>query len=136
MFSKVYWILPLASAIVWFGMLLAMLAYWGASGRPVYPSESDGQAIAYISDVGAFRLKPLFIAGSWFMWITLDLGMIADRWLRHKGKLAPNTSGFQKALSVVSIIAAIAGGFGLGFLSIFNTYQYPKTHDKLLVLFM
>lgn len=41
-----------------------MLITWLVEGRPIYPSMETGQTIAYISDLGAQGLKPLFIAGS------------------------------------------------------------------------
>ncbi|KAL9096170.1 MAG: hypothetical protein Q9165_001693 [Trypethelium subeluteriae] len=87
--ANVAWVLPLVSAIVWLGMLAAMLGY--------------------ISDVGASNLKPLFIAGCSVMVVTLDLAMIAERWLRHSGRLAHNTSRWQKVLSGLAIFTAIIG---------------------------
>lgn len=129
-------LLPLFSALMWFGMLLGMLIYWCTNGRPHYPSMDPDQTIAYISDVGAFRLKPLFITGSTIMVVTLDLSLMAERWLRHNGKLARNTSTFQRILSVSSIVFAIAGACGLILLSIFDTYRHDRAHDGLLLLFM
>jgi len=121
---------------MWLGMLLGMLCYWASSGEPHYPSMDADQTIAYISDVGAFRLKPLFIAGSAIMVVTLDLSFLAERWLRHNGKLAPNTSKFQKNLSILSIIFAIAGAAGLILLSIFDTYHHSRVHDGCLLIFI
>jgi hypothetical protein len=129
-------LLPLFSAFVWLGMLLAMIIYWAAEGHPIYPSMSDGQTLAYISDVGAYTLQPLFITGSAIMVVTLDLAFLAERWLRHNGKLAPNTSRAQKALSILSIIFAIAGAAGLILLSVFDTYSHPRVHNGCLLIFM
>ena len=94
------------------------------------------QTIAYISDVGAFKLKPLFIAGSCVTVILLDLGFLAERWLRHNGRLAPNTSRTQKIFSTISIICAIAGAAGLILLSNFDTYHHDRLHDGFLLLFI
>ncbi|KAI9714494.1 MAG: hypothetical protein M1820_000455 [Bogoriella megaspora] len=113
-----------------------MLGYWVASDSPHYVSFDGNQKIAYISDVGADKLKPLFIAGSSVMVVCLDLSMIAERWLRHKGRLAHNTSWFQKGLDIIAIFAAIVGAAGLIFLSIFDTKRYPRVHDGLLVVFI
>jgi Frag1/DRAM/Sfk1 family len=129
-------LLPVFSALTWLGMLLGMLIHWSTSGRPHLPSMDPDQTIAYISDVGAFRLKPLFIAGSAVMVVTLDASFLAERWLRHNGKLAPNTSTFQKAISGTSIAFAIAGACGLILLSIFDTYHHDRLHDGFLLLFM
>lgn len=129
-------LLPLFSALVWLGMLMGMIIYWAASGHPVYPSMDSDQTIAFISDVGAFRLKPLFITGSTIMVVTLDLSLLSERWLRHNGKLAPNTSTAQKVLSIASMVFAIIGAAGLILLSIFDTYHHNRVHNGCLLLFM
>lgn len=118
------------------GTLLAMLGTWISEGSPHYPSMDATQHVAYISDIGAQGLKPLFIAGSAVCVVVFDLTFITERWLRHKGRLARNTTKVEKACSIISVIASIVGACGLIFLSIFDTLQYPKTHDKLLVVFI
>lgn len=117
-------------------MLLAMFIHWEVSGRPIYPSMNKGQTIAYISDVGAFGLKPLFITGAVITAVFLDLGFMAERWLRHSGRLAPNTSTAQKVLSGLAIFFAVGGGLGLILLTIFDTYHHPNLHDGLLLIFI
>ncbi|KAF2810420.1 uncharacterized protein BDZ99DRAFT_462994 [Mytilinidion resinicola] len=131
-----YWIVPIFSAFVWLAMLLAMLITWITEGSPRYASMEAGQHIAYISDVGAQGLKPLFIAMSTVTVVTLDLTFILERWLRHTGRLTHNTSLFQKILSILSIIAAIVGAVGLILLSIFDTLRHPHLHDAFLCLFI
>jgi len=121
---------------MWLGMLLAMFIRWEVIGHPIYPSMEAGQTIAYISDVGAYGLKPLFITGSVITTVSLDLAFMAERWLRHKGRLVPNTSFAQKVLSVLAIICAVAGSAGLILLSIFDTYHHPRLHDGFLLLFI
>lgn len=91
---------------------------------------------SYISDVGAFRLRPLFISMATVSVVCLDASLIAERWLRHNGRLAPNTSWWQKGLSICAILASIAGALGIILLSIYNTYQYPNLHDRFLYLFV
>jgi hypothetical protein len=117
-------------------MLLAMLIRWEVVGHPHYPSMDPGQHIAYISDVGAFGLKPLFIAGNSVTTVFLVLSFIAERWLRHTGRLAPNTHTSQKILSGFSIACGIAGAAGLILLSVFDTYRHQHLHDGLLLLFI
>lgn len=95
-----------------------------------------GQSIAYISDVGAFGLKPLFIACSAVTVVCLDLGLIAERWLRHTGRLAKNTSATQKVLSIFSIFFALCGAAGLITLTILDTYHHPRAHDAGLLVFI
>lgn len=55
-------LLPLTTGIVWAITLLALLIYWLADGRPRYPGQASPY-VAFVSDIGAFRLQPLFITG-------------------------------------------------------------------------
>lgn len=66
------------------GTLLAMLITWLAQGRPHYVSQ-DG-SIAYISDVGADILKPLFVTGCVITAVSFFLSLVIERWLRHSGR--------------------------------------------------
>ena len=117
-------------------MLLAMLIRWEVIGRPHYPSMDAGQNIAYISDIGAEGLKPLFIAGCCVTTVFLDLAFASERWLRHTGRLVRNTSTAEKVLSALAIFFAIAGTAGLILLSIFDTLRHPHLHDGFLLLFI
>jgi len=94
------------------------------------------QTIAYISDVGAAELKPLFVVGCVLTTVFLDISFICDRLLRHKGVLVPNTSTGEKILSGLCIFFAFVGTIGLTFLSGFDTAHYPKLHDIFLLLFI
>ncbi|GAB7349475.1 hypothetical protein MBLNU459_g0187t1 [Dothideomycetes sp. NU459] len=136
MFGISYWILPIFAACVWLATLLAMLITWITEGSPHYASMSQGQHIAYISDIGAEGLKPLFIAGSTVTVVVFDFVFISERWLRHKGRLAHNTSLTQKVLSIFAIIFAIIGALGLIFLTIFDTVHYHHVHDAMLCVFI
>jgi len=131
-----YWTIPLFSAIVWLAMILAMLIYWLTTGRPHYPSMVEDQTIAYISDVGAETLKPLFIAMGTVSVVTLDLAFIAERWLRHRGKLTRNTATSQKILSGFAIAFAIIGAMGLICLTILDTLRHKNLHDTFLGVFI
>ena len=66
------------------GTLLAMLVTWLAQGRPKYVSQEG--SIAYISDVGADFLKPLFVAGCAITAVSFFLSLSIGRWLRHEGR--------------------------------------------------
>ncbi|OQE14222.1 hypothetical protein PENSTE_c037G09962 [Penicillium steckii] len=131
-----FWVFPLISACMWVAMLIAMISVWAREGEPIYSSMEDGQTIAYISDVGAQGLKPLFITGSVITVVFLDLAFFSERWLRHAGQLAPNKGKFDKACAILSLFFAVAGAVGLILLSIFDTLRHPKMHDGFLVLFL
>jgi hypothetical protein len=117
-------------------MLLGLLIHWNVDGRPHYPSMDPNQTIAYISDVGAESLKPLFIAGSCVTTIFLDISFLSERWLRHRGRLAANISMTEKVLSGLSMLFALVGTAGLILLSIFDTLRHPTLHDIFLLLFV
>jgi len=136
MFGISYWILPLFAGCCWLGTLLGMLGDWVAAGSPHYPEMGADQRIAYISDIGAQHLKPLFIAGSATMVVVFDFAFISERWLRHKGRLTPVYSKREAALSWGAIIFAVVGAAGLILLSIFDTKRYPHVHDAMLGVFM
>ncbi|KAL6716343.1 hypothetical protein ACLMJK_005909 [Lecanora helva] len=113
-----------------------MLIVWEAEGHPHYASMGSGQNIAYISDIGAQGLKPLFITGCVVTTVFLDLSFASERWLRHTGRLAKNLGVAEKVLSGLSIVFAIAGTCGLILLSIFDTLHHPHLHDGFLLLFI
>lgn len=132
-----YWVLPIISGTVWLGTLLGLLLHWIiGTNQMFYPSMSPGQRIAYISDVGASQLKPLFITGCVITTVFLDAGFLADRWLRHKGRLVPNTSVTEKVLSALTVFFAFIGTAGLILLSIFDTLRWEMLHRIFLTLFM
>jgi uncharacterized membrane protein YbhN (UPF0104 family) len=68
--------------------------------------------------------------------VVFDISFIAERWLRHTGRLAHNTSTAQKVLSFLTILFALVGAAGLILLSIFDTLHYHTLHDIFLVLFI
>ncbi|OTA61110.1 hypothetical protein K449DRAFT_351826 [Hypoxylon sp. EC38] len=132
-----YWVLPVISGLMWLATLLGLLLHWIVDTHRVrYASMNENQTIAYISDVGAAELKPLFVTGCIITTIFLDLSFGSDRYLRHKGRLVPNTTTAEKVLSGLTIVFAIIGTIGLTFLSGFDTLRHPRLHDIFLLLFI
>ncbi|GAP89168.1 putative frag1 dram sfk1 family protein [Rosellinia necatrix] len=132
-----YWVFPIISGLIWLATLLGLFLHWVIdTNERRYSSMEATQTIAYISDIGASELKPLFVVGCVLTTIFLDASFISDRLLRHKGRLVPNTSLGQKVLSGLSIFFAFVGTIGLTFLSGFDTAHYPRLHDVFLLLFI
>ncbi|KAJ4302197.1 hypothetical protein N0V88_002333 [Collariella sp. IMI 366227] len=132
-----YWVTPILAGVVWLATLLALLLYWIIGADKVhYSSMAEAQNIAYISDVGASHLKPLFVTGCCVTTVLFDLSFGMDRWLRHKGRLAPNTSTKEKVLSGLTIVFAVIGTVGLILLSVFDTARYPRHHNVFLLFFI
>lgn len=86
--------------------------------------------------MGADTLKPLFIAMGAVSVVSFDLGLLAERWMRHAGHLLRNTSTAQKVLSGISIAFSILGAAGLILLTIFDTWRHKNLHDAFLAVFM
>lgn len=117
-------------------MLVTMLAYWAASGKPRYETMDPGQNLPYISDIGNNYLKPMFIAMSTATVVIFDLAFIFERYLRHTNRLAPNTSHWQKVNSACATIFAIAGAAGLILLTIFDNRNHNRLHNVFLAVFI
>lgn len=114
-----------------------MLLHWVIDkNKEPYRFMAPDSDIAYISDIGAATLKPLFIAGSCVTTVTFDLAFVAERWLRHNGRLVPNTSRGEKALAILTILFAVLGTAGLILLSIFDTKRHHQLHYIFLLLFI
>jgi len=135
-FRHFYWVVPIFAAVVWAACLIAMFVYWAATGKPHYSTMSQGQHIPYISDIGAETLKPMFIAMSAVSVVSFDFAFLFERYLRHQGKLARNTSNWQKVYSACATIAAIVGAAGLILLTIFDTKRHHTLHDVFLCVFI
>ncbi|CDO74984.1 hypothetical protein BN946_scf184945.g56 [Trametes cinnabarina] len=95
----------------------------------------DGK-IAYISDVGADILKPLFIVGCCITGASFFLSCAIERWLRHEGRLVANMRRRERVLAILSIIFAFIGMCGLILLSIFDTKRHPSLHRVFLLVFI
>jgi hypothetical protein len=78
----------------------------------------------------------MFIAMSAVTVVTFDLAFIFERWLRHSGKLAANTSNWQRLYSVCATIAAIIGAAGLILLTIFDNLNHDRLHTIFLGVFI
>ena len=103
-------------------MLIAMLACWGAQGRPIYSFMNGAhQNPVYISDIGATNLQPLFISCTGFQAIFFVGTLVMELYLRKAEKIQPYVSKHQPRLAIASIICAICGQLGILFVAIFNT---------------
>ncbi|ODV93677.1 hypothetical protein PACTADRAFT_27473, partial [Pachysolen tannophilus NRRL Y-2460] len=131
-----YWEIPLVTVFVWYGMLIALLACWSFEGHPIYWFMTGYQFPVYISDIGATSLQPIFISCSGFQGIFFVLTLIAERWLRYKRKLLPNTLKIQVIFASCSIVAACISMLGILFTSIFNTNSFDHVHFAMVSIFI
>ena len=116
------------------GTIIGLLVPWIVQGRPRLASFSQEQTIAFISDLGAFNLKPLFIAGAFATTGLYFVTLIADRIVRHRRY--PSATIGEKFLTFITLVGSGLGGTALGLLAIFDDFQFTNTHDRLLVVFI
>jgi hypothetical protein len=111
-------------------MLWAMMITWLAQGQPVYTSMTGHQTIAYISDIGADMLKPLFVTGGAFTGLFFFLTLLSMR---------PNhalTDTKEKVFDLLAVISGFVGGVCLILLAVFDTKRHSSLHRLFLFLFM
>ncbi|KAI5957409.1 hypothetical protein CANMA_004413 [Candida margitis] len=132
-----YYLIPIVALVVWWGMLIAMLACWGAQGRPIYSfMNGEYQDPVYLSDIGATNLQPLFISCAGFQAIFFVGTLIAGMFLRKTNRIQPYVSYHQPRLAIASIILSIIGQLGILFVSIFNTKNFHHVHLAMVGVFI
>ncbi|KAG8924510.1 hypothetical protein FRC01_011405 [Tulasnella sp. 417] len=62
--------------------------------------------------------------------------LVAERWLRHRGRLTHESTTAQKVLAGLAIFGSVLGGAGLILLAGFDTKRYTTLHRLFLGLFM
>lgn len=132
-----HWWLPILSAVIWWGMLIALLSCWAAEGHPHYAwMRHDDQYILYISDIAAGKLQPVFISCSAAQGVLFILSLAAEMYLRNNGRLRPNHRKYGQVCLGCAIGFAVVGQLGILFVSIFNTREFHDAHISLLVIFI
>lgn len=113
-----------------------MLLYWMiATHRMMYPSMHTSQTIAFISDIGADKLKPFFAASSIVTSLLFSCSFATYKWMaRFDQSHASMTS--RKILTGISVLLTITGSLGLSLLSIFDVASHTRLHAIFLMLFM
>jgi len=125
-----YWIFPLLSGFFWFGMLWVMIIVWLAQGQPYYVSMGTHQRIAYISDIGADVLKPLFATGCCLTAVFFFASLLS---MRRNHALIRR---LERTLDALSLVAGLVGAVCLVLLAVFDTRRHPSLHRLFLLLFM
>lgn len=141
--------IPTASAIIWFTTLNALIGAFivfpprdphnpAVLAQPPYPSMArEFHTFPYVSDIGGTKeMQPLFIVGCVLTTFLLAGCFVAERVLRHKGRLARNTDNMERAVAYLSIVSAVIGSIGLIFLSIFDVLRHRVIHNIMVVFFI
>ncbi|KAK7937605.1 uncharacterized protein PG986_014473 [Apiospora aurea] len=130
-----FWVFPVLSAFSGLATLTIMLTYWIVTGRAKYTSMQEDQTIAYISDIGADQLKPLFILGCVISSALFNVAFVSDRWLRNRQERT-GTVMARKVSPALSVPLILAGSIALCCLSGFDIARFPLLHHIFLILFI
>lgn len=131
-------LLPLVTGTVWVITLLTLLIYWLAEGSPRYPGQVNPY-VAFISDIGAFRLQPLFIAGGIITSLTLTATIISVHLARRERRLAAQKpedeqSRYEKWVSILACLFDVAACPCRICITLFDNHGHPSLHRTFLFL--
>ena len=131
-------ILPLICGTVWVITLFTLLIYWLSEGRPRYPGQTNPY-VAFISDIGAYRLQPLFITGGVVSSLTLTATIISVHLARRERRLSSQKPGdeqprYEKWVSVLACLFEVAACPCRICITLFNNKRHPNLHHTFLFL--
>ncbi|OBA28835.1 hypothetical protein HANVADRAFT_36535 [Hanseniaspora valbyensis NRRL Y-1626] len=150
---KRLFLFPWFGLIFWYAMLISMLAWWGADGRPIWhwlygwdmtPKQFKDQygnvGLIYISDIGATKMQGVFISLSCTQGIvyclTVLVWYVSDEVKIGKTKHFLKFSHHEKNLIFASLICCCIGSLGILFCSIFNTRDFHRVHLSMVGVFL
>ena len=130
-------LLPLICGTSWIITLLSLLIFWLAEGRPRYPGQIN--PVAFISDIGAFDLQPLFITGGIISSLTLTATIISVHYARRERRLSTQEPGdeqpqFEKWVSILACVFDVAACPCRICITLFNNHAHPSLHHTFLFL--
>ncbi|KAL9008985.1 MAG: hypothetical protein Q9173_005948 [Seirophora scorigena] len=129
---RLYYLLPLIGGTAWFLTHLILLSYWLGEGRPVYPSQLNPY-VPFISDIGAYRLKPLFIVGGTTTAVAYAGTIFAANRIRyHPSGYGIKDPKWKKVLAIIALIAGLVACVGCMCLTVFDTRHYSEIHRPML----
>lgn len=128
-------LLPIITGAAWLITLSTLFIYWLAQGRPRYPAQSNPY-VAFISDIGAFVLQPLFVAGGTITAITLLSTILCVHLVFHRAYGSGNRAKPQRYKKGFSVLACLFQGISCPCqicLTVFDNKSYPRIHRMLLL---
>ncbi|CAI6335020.1 unnamed protein product [Periconia digitata] len=128
------YLFPAIAGASWFVTLAAMLLTWVAKGCPTYPGQRNPY-IAFISDLGAFELKPLFLIGGILTASCFMATMVVVQLARYDHRMYGMKDAIWKQwVSVVAMASGVVAGLGLILLTILDTFRFHEEHAVLLLV--
>ncbi|KAF1963239.1 hypothetical protein CC80DRAFT_294 [Byssothecium circinans] len=128
------WLFPVVAGTSWFVTLAAMLLTWIGRGCPHYPGQQNPY-VAFISDIAAFQLKPLFLVGSLTTascFIATVVAVHASRYDRHMYGI--EDVAWKRWTSTMAMLSGVVAGLGLTLLAVLDTFRFHTEHAVLLLV--
>lgn len=125
---------PIIASAAWFLTLTTLLIRWLSLGRPRYPGQVN-PLIPFISDIAAFRFKPVFVAGCTITAICFVGTVFSVHHVRYSTGFygLADDAAWRKTLSFIAMFTGFVSGACLFLLSVFDTFQKHEEHRYLLV---
>lgn len=125
---------PIIASVAWFFTLTILLVRWLSLGRPVYPGQGN-PLIPFISNIAAFRFKPLFVIGCTITGICFIGTVYSVHHVRYSTGYygLADDAIWRKTISAIAMFSGVVAGACLLMLSIFDTFQKREEHRYLLV---
>ena len=146
------WLFPFIAGTTWLMLLFALLGTWIIHGCLRYPGQSNPyipyvfsshlyvllfhelQLLTrprYISDIGAFSARPIFLIGSTIVAISFVLTIYSIHYSRYAPKMyhfGHQDSSVTKTASWAAVLSSIVAGVSLVTLTVLDTYRFPLAH--------
>lgn len=125
---------PIIASAAWFLTLTTLLLRWLSLGRPRYPGQVNPW-IPFISDIAAFRFKPVFVVGCTITAICFVGTVFSVHHVRYSTGFygLADDAAWRKTLSFIAMLTGFVSGACLFLLSVFDTFQKHEEHRYLLV---
>ncbi|KAF2195162.1 hypothetical protein K469DRAFT_698722 [Zopfia rhizophila CBS 207.26] len=128
------WLFPLIAGTFWFLTLAALLITWLANGMPKYPKQSNPY-VAFISDIAAFQLKPLFLIGGTVTALAFICTVFSVHFSRYDHRMyGIDDMKWKKGASVLAMLFGVVAGLALILLAVMDTFRFHEEHAVLLLV--
>lgn len=132
--SHKLWVFPLVAGSAWFTTLSILLLRWLAIGRPRYPGQVNPEA-PFISDIAAFTLQPVFVAGCAVTGVSFAGTVFAVHHVRYSDRFygLVDDAEWRQVTSFLALFAGLVAAACLSLLSVFDTFENNEEHRYLLM---
>lgn len=133
-FFKYSWLFALTASGAWGLTLSILLVHWLVKGRPTYPGQSNPY-VAFISDIAAFELRPVFIIGCTITALAYFSTIWSVNHIRYvpHGYALTDDPRWRKLVSSFAVLVSLVAAVSLILLTIFDTVRAHERHSILLL---